>query len=428
MTDSPNVLDPERPPGFRGISRKAVALVFILLFLVAGVIVWKISTQKPFKPKMPSAQEKSRDSIGQSRDKDPDYLNVPGIFPGKDKTPPAQAGNHRILPPGVPDLSRKTSLLSHPVTSSLIPSLPPPTSSGMTASTSSSVPGASSGLFVSSVDGGLDHASNPVPSRIPTNMGTPPAQVTLPPSLPGARGQKSSYEQTNMQDQKETFLKDSEKPSPDILNQQVQDPASPFEVQAGSVIHAELVTGINSDLPGTVTAQVTGNVYDSIEERFLMIPQGSKLVGKYDSKVAVGETRILMAWERIIFPDGRSIDLSGMPGVDLEGYAGFHDLVDNHYLKIFGNAILMSLVMSGAQLSQPYGGYGMSGASPGFYGPSMGQEVVGSVGSNMSMTMEQYLGNVMNIQPTLKIRPGYRFDVTVTKDMIFPGPYIEKGE
>ncbi|EQD57113.1 conjugal transfer protein (TrbI), partial [mine drainage metagenome] len=114
-----------------------------------------------------------------------------------------------------------------------------------------------------------------------------------------------------MQSEKDRFLKNSgKKKSSDILENAVVDPVSPFEIQAGSVIHAELVTGINSDLPGEVTAQLTGNLYDSVHERFLLIPQGSRLVGKYDSKVSVGQTRVLMAWERIIFPDGRSIDLS----------------------------------------------------------------------------------------------------------------------
>lgn len=420
MSDDPKELIPKGPGRFRTVTSVPIVFALILVLSVAGAVLWN-SLHKQ-KTSQVSPEQKSKDAVTQSKNdsEEPDYLNF-GRF--------TKAGQK--LPPNVPDLSggKKaggSQKLPHPLSSAVKPvapgtllPAPPPVSSG-------------GGLFVGAVDGGF--GSSPSPENSPLS-GPRVARPVTPgdvasSSVPGSPGggKPTAYDQTNMQTEKDKFLSDSRKrKSSDILENAVASPVSPFEIQAGTFIHAELVTGINSDLPGEVTAQVTGNLYDSINERFLLVPQGSKLVGKYDSKVSVGQTRVLMAWERIIFPDGRSIDLSGMEGVDLEGYAGFHDIVDNHYLKIFGNAILMSLVMAGAQMSQPGGGYGMGGMNS-FSNPTMGQVAVGSVGQNMSQTMEQYLGNTMNIQPTLKIRPGYRFDITVTKDMVFPGPYLVKGD
>ena len=420
MSDDPKELIPKGPGRFRTVTSVPIVFALILVLSVAGAVLWNSLHKK--KTSQVSPEQKSKDAVTQSKNdsEEPDYLNY-GRF--------TKAGQK--LPPNVPDLSGGKKAgdpqkLAHSLSSAVKPAVPgnilpapPPVSSG-------------GGLFVGAVDGGFDSSG----SRENSPLSGPRVARPVTPgdlassSVPGSPGggKPTAYDQTNMQTEKDKFLSDSRKrESSDILENAVASPVSPFEIQAGTFIHAELVTGIDSDLPGEVTAQVTGNLYDSINERFLLVPQGSKLVGKYDSKVSVGQTRVLMAWERIIFPDGRSIDLSGMEGVDLEGYAGFHDIVDNHYLKIFGNAILMSLVMAGAQMSQPGGGYGMGGMNS-FSNPTMGQVAVGSVGQNMSQTMEQYLGNTMNIQPTLKIRPGYRFDITVTKDMVFPGPYLVKGD
>ena len=427
MSADPKELIPSGPSRFRTVTRMPVVVVILVALALVGDLLWNSFHEK--KPTKVSPEQTTENMVKESRSEsgEPSYLNAG----------PFSADHH--LPHNVPDLSGKKSLPTTVSTDKNIKGKPPVPVSLPAVSrnilSAPPAPASGGGLFVSEVDGGMGSSGLP---RISPGGGRAPVETR--PVLPGdvalagsppsssASGKPTAYDQTNMQSEKERFLKNSgKKKSSDILENAVVDPVSPFEIQAGSVIHAELVTGINSDLPGEVTAQLTGNLYDSVHERFLLIPQGSRLVGKYDSKVSVGQTRVLMAWERIIFPDGRSIDLSGMEGVDLEGYAGFHDLVDNHYLKIFGNAILMSLVMAGAQMSQPGGGYGMGGMNS-FSNPSMGQAAMGSVGQNMSQTMEQYLGNTMNIQPTLKIRPGYRFDITVTRDMVFPGPYLVKGD
>ncbi len=413
----PKELIPSGPSRFRTVTNFPVVVIAILILVVGGAIGYQSLHGKKKTGTVPAGR-KTKDSVPLD---EPDYLNA-GHWP------------KALLPPSVPDLSGGKKAKADGTKKTAAKGVPVPRPFSQPASPLASAGGSGGGLFVAANDGGFSSPGSSAPSAgggFPSAGRKPvlPGDLSEGPSSPApGSGKPTAYDQTNMQTEKDRFLAASRKrSSSDILESAVQSPVSPFEVQAGSVIHAELVTGIDSDLPGEVTAQVTGNLYDSIHERFLMIPQGSKLVGKYDSKVSVGQTRVLMAWERIIFPDGRSIDLSGMEGSDLEGYAGFHDLVDNHYLKIFGNAILMSLVMAGAQMSQPGGGYGMGGMNS-FSNPSMGQVAAGSVGQNMSQTMEQYLGNTMNIQPTLKIRPGYRFDITVTKDMVFPGPYLVKGD
>ena len=413
----PKEFIPSGPSRFRTVTNFPVVVIAILILVVGGAIGYQSLHGKKKTGTVPAGR-KTKDSVPLD---EPDYLNA-GHWP------------KALLPPSVPDLSGGKKAKADGTKKTAAKGVPVPRPFSQSASPLASAGGSGGGLFVAANDGGFSSPGSSAPSAgggFPSAGRKPvlPGDLSEGPSSPApGSGKPTAYDQTNMQTEKDRFLAASRKrSSSDILESAVQSPVSPFEVQAGSVIHAELVTGIDSDLPGEVTAQVTGNLYDSIHERFLMIPQGSKLVGKYDSKVSVGQTRVLMAWERIIFPDGRSIDLSGMEGSDLEGYAGFHDLVDNHYLKIFGNAILMSLVMAGAQMSQPGGGYGMGGMNS-FSNPSMGQVAAGSVGQNMSQTMEQYLGNTMNIQPTLKIRPGYRFDITVTKDMVFPGPYLVKGD
>ena len=126
------------------------------------------------------------------------------------------------------------------------------------------------------------------------------------------------------------------------LNSEVKKPASPYTLQTGFVIPATLISGINSSLPGQIMAQVSQNIYDSPIGKHRLIPQGSRLVGTYASEVEFGQARVLVAWQRIIFPDGKTMDIGAMPGADGVGYAGFKDQVNNHYLRIFGSALIMS--------------------------------------------------------------------------------------
>jgi type IV secretory pathway VirB10-like protein len=197
--------------------------------------------------------------------------------------------------------------------------------------------------------------------------------------------------------------------SSDYLNASIQHPKSPYEVIAGTVIPATMIGGINSDLPGEIIGQVRENVYDTASGNYLLIPQGSRLVGVYSSAVTYGQTRVLVAWNRLIYPNGDSIDLGQMPGSDVGGYAGFNDEVNNHYLRIFGSAVLASLFSAGAQLSQPQNSNGNVNST---------QILAASLGQQANTVGTMLISRGLDIQPTLTIRNGNLFNIMVTKDMV----------
>ena len=162
------------------------------------------------------------------------------------------------------------------------------------------------------------------------------------------RARRGRSNDPTSQDHKLAFLNgavDRRTVSPD----RVEPPASRYVLQAGAVIPAALITGIRSDLPGEVTAQVTEDVYDSPTGKILLIPQGARLVGQYDAQVSFGQSRVLLVWTRLIMPNGRSIVLERQPGADAAGYAGLEDEVDNHWGMLFKAAILSTLLSVGSE-------------------------------------------------------------------------------
>lgn len=199
------------------------------------------------------------------------------------------------------------------------------------------------------------------------------------------------------------------------LTARLHKPVSHSELFSGSVIPAVLVTGINSQLPGEITAQVRQNVYNSLDPSEVVIPQGSKLIGVYDSGVQYGQSRVLVAWSRVIYPNGETVDLRGMSGVDGLGEAGFSQITDNHYMRIFGSAFLISLLGAAAQLAQPQ-------QSSSLANPGAMQTGTGAIAQEMDSVGGDMLQKNLSIAPTLKIRPGYLFNVLVSKTMILP-PY-----
>ena len=201
------------------------------------------------------------------------------------------------------------------------------------------------------------------------------------------------------------------------LGQQVQAPRSPYELRAGSVIPATLISGINSDLPGQIVGQVSQSVYDTATGQHLLIPQGSRLVGTYNSGVAYGQERVLVAWTRIVFPDGKALDIGSMPGADAAGYAGFEDKVNHHYVRLFASAILMSAVTAGVTYSQRQSDGGDSDRT------DASSVLSEALGQQLGQATAQLLAKNLSIAPTIEIRPGYRFNVVVTKDMTFSKPY-----
>lgn len=208
----------------------------------------------------------------------------------------------------------------------------------------------------------------------------------------------------------------------------LRPPASPYTVMAGSVIPAVLISGIDSDLAGPILAQVAQNVFDSATGKYLLIPQGSRLIGAYRNASSYGQERVQIAWQRLIFPNTASMDLPQMPGADESGFAGFTDEVNHHYLATFGTAALMSLISAGQMVGQmaTFGGGGLYGPY-GYYQPNqwaMSGEMAGSAASaQLGGLGQQMLGNGINRPPTIQIRPGYQFNVMVTEDLVFPGPY-----
>lgn len=211
----------------------------------------------------------------------------------------------------------------------------------------------------------------------------------------------------------------SEKPDPDkwTLDSQVRTPVTPYEVLTGTVIPATLVTGINSDLPGQMIAQVSQNVYDTSRGNHLIIPQGTRLIGQYSSNVAYGQERVLVAWNRLVFPDGKTLDIGSMPGATGAGYSGLKDQVNNHYFRLFGSAFLMSMISAGVVYSQDK--YSDDDSDDVTASSAMAQQLANQIGQ----TAAQLIQKNLNIAPTLEIRPGFRFNVVVTKDMVFKKPY-----
>jgi type IV secretion system protein TrbI len=227
------------------------------------------------------------------------------------------------------------------------------------------------------------------------------AQVEAPPLDPDSI--------LNMQDRKLAFLTapvDRKTVSPDRL----ANPPSRYVVQAGAVIPAALITGIRSDLPGQITAQVTEQIYDSPTGRYLLIPQGAKLIGQYDSQISFGQDRVLLVWTRLIMPNGRSIVLERQPGADTQGFAGLEDEVDQHWGRLLGAAALSTLLGVGSELGATNNDNAIVTA------------LRRGSSDSLNQTGQQVVRRNLNIQPTLTIRPGFPVRVNVNRDLVL-APY-----
>ncbi|MDZ4374937.1 MAG: TrbI/VirB10 family protein [Phenylobacterium sp.] len=254
--------------------------------------------------------------------------------------------------------------------------------------------------------------SNPS-SASPPPADSPPVTLTSGgPAGPSAGRDAGDVQPANGQGGKRQFLANSR--SDDYLTAPLRGPATPWEVKAGTVIAAALVTALNSDLPGEVIAQVTEPVYDHVTGRTVLIPQGSRLIGQYDSQIAYGQQRALVAWNRIIMPDGRSINIGSMSGADLSGAAGLQDKVDGHFGQLARGILLSTLFSVGAASAQDAGVR------------SSGGLVINSAASGISTSAQQVGQQItqrdLNRQPTVKVRAGWPLRVVVNKDMIL-APY-----
>ena len=237
-------------------------------------------------------------------------------------------------------------------------------------------------------------------------------------ALPNGANANSEFDGQNLQAQKEAYLEKARlgNAADDYLKYTRTPPLSRFEIKAGWEIPAALEQGLNSDLPGELKALVMSNVYDTATGQYLLIPQGARLVGAYNSRVGYGQNGVQVAWHRVIFPDGSAVDLNGLAGLDAQGNAGLRDKVDNHYKRLFGFAVLTSMFDAALAVTQ-------SRQQSVLLSPSPTQETESAAGREVSQLGTQIARKNLNVQPTIKIPPGYKFNVRVNRDILFEEPY-----
>jgi type IV secretory pathway VirB10-like protein len=255
-----------------------------------------------------------------------------------------------------------------------------------------------------------------------TALGVNPTQSGVPQfvssqyTAAGQPEQRTDYERQNDQEQKATFGQQHGKQESDYLASTRKPAQSRYEIKAGWLIPAVLEQQLNSDLPGLIRALVRENVYDSATGRYILIPSGSTLIGVYNSHIGYGQNALQAVWRRVVFPDGSSLALGGFEGDDSAGAAGFRDQVNNHWGRILSGALLTSLFAAGIEVSQGTN-------SSVLQSPSVGQTVGQAVGQQVGQLGVEVTRRNLNIQPTIVVRPGYRFFVRVEKDIPFNGPY-----
>jgi type IV secretion system protein VirB10 len=197
----------------------------------------------------------------------------------------------------------------------------------------------------------------------------------------------------------------------------LEHPESANEIQAGSIIPAVLLTAINSDLPGPIFGQVRENVYDTVTGNTLLIPQGARLLAHYDSMVAWGQERVLLCWQRIVFPNGDSLALACEPAADLQGAAGVTDEVNEHWFRLIKGAAIASLLAATTTAA--------AGNTDGF-NPTVPQVMARNAANQVNQVGQQITARNLGIQPTITVRPGFSLNVLVTRDLVLP-PYIDRS-
>jgi type IV secretion system protein TrbI len=368
-------LRPERPRITR-LSRKVLAGGSALaLLLISGAVLWALRSNRPHNPAPDELYSTDHHNVADGLTTLPqDYAGIPRDAP-------------RLGPPLPGDLGR-----------------PIVTADGQPASIGVDVEQQRANQETEAARTSKVFASTTSPVALPHAASQETATKTAPSS-------DETFTQ-NGQDSKLLFVNasvDRRTTAPDRLSR----PASPFVVQAGTVIPAALITGIRSDLPGQITAQVTEAVFDSPTGRAKLIPQGARLVGIYDSQVSFGQSRVLLVWTRLIMPNGRSIVLERQQGADAGGYSGLEDEVDNHWGELFKAALLSTVLGVGAELG--------SGSDTG-NNTSILQALRLGAANSLNQTGQQVVRRNLNIQPTLTIRPGFPVRVIVNRDLVLE-PY-----
>jgi len=389
------------------ISAKAGFIAALLLAGLVGLIVYGISTAGHRRP----ANANTANLTKASEQQTPWWNSIPNAQPSALRLPTLPA------PAQVPPLLKQAENSVH------VPALAPISATQMQA--------AQLAHEREERRRALLDAAQAAPVMVRLNeSGTPelagatqPALGSLPSptAASGTAGNASQSRASESADERDAFLTSTASASHDRIFAARQDDPSPYELHSGSVIPAVLLTGINADLPGTIVAQVRNDVFDSVTGRYLLIPRGTRLVGTYDNRIVQGQRRVLVAWTRLLYPDGSSLDLLGMAGTDEAGHAGFGANVDEHLNKVFTSALLLSIIGAGAQLSQPQQSSSLYAA------PSVGQTIAGAVGQQIGNTSIQLTQRQLEIPPTLEVPPGYLFNVLVDRDIVLTAPYGEAG-
>ncbi len=225
------------------------------------------------------------------------------------------------------------------------------------------------------------------------------------PNMPEMMGASNDQ---NLQAKKEKFM--SKNGQFDYLDNELQAARHQKEIKAGTIIPAILANSINSDLPNIINAIVSEDVYDSISHSHIIIPKGTKLNGIYDSNLSFGQDGLAVVWNRLVFSDGSTFNIGSMAGADQSGSSGFRDKVNNHYARTFGSSVLIALIGSGMQLSQPKGKTSTANDAQ--------ETITANMAQQTGNTAQGVLNKMLNVQPTITINAGYRFNVMVNKDFI----------
>ena len=400
-----------RPRPVTRLSRRAlIALGSASSVVVGGLAIWALSTDRQGGAPSPEVYSTERKPVAEGLE------TLPGDYAALPAKPPA--GVPQLGPPLPGDLGRpivaagQQEGMHYPSSATGAPIAPqPPDTAGQARLAArqrlqqESEAARRSALFVQvdqrqqdgSAGNGVISASDAGPSSAASRSGS------------GAVDQDEAVAQ-NGQDRKRTFV--SASTDRDIYaSGRLQTPASPYQVMAGTIIPAAMVTGLNSDLPGQAIATVTEPIYDTITGRTLLIPQGSRLLGQYDAQVSFGQNRVLLVWSRLVMPDGSSIVLDRLSGADARGFAGIKDRTDNHWGRLLSGAALSTLLGVGAELGSPNRGLG-----------DCDQTIVVATGRSVQDSANQIGQQItrrnLNVQPTLTVRPGFPVRAIVNKDLV----------
>ena len=380
------------------LSRKAALVAVVALAVVLGVIIMNVSKEPPKKAAAEDAPQKQLQPALNAAQKL--TRNVPELDEPEDVPPP-----RRRAPEPPPELPATTATAA-PVKSA--------DDDARLADTV--IAGFGTDKVTTEARPAAD--SSPLEAAARTVRGRSGDSSSRLASRLGDLTDAEFDEETDLNGQERKLAFQRQRQDTATLHSKLRPPKSPFELKTGTVIPGILISEMNSDLPGEIIAQVSQNVYDTASGNHLLIPQGTKIFGRYDSSVSFGQERLLVNWHRLIYPDASTLELEGMAGHDQEGKAGFGDRVNNHYGRLFGFGLLTSTLSAAYQLSQS-----RDEGRDSLVIASDREVAAAAVGQQMAQLGIEVARRNLRVQPTVEVRKGYRLNVMVNKDVIFPGGY-----